>query len=329
MSAKFEPIIGRYMHLDLFGRPHRIYVEEAGEGTPLLCLHTAGADGRQYRALMNDARVTRNHRVIAFDMPWHGKSSPPAGWHDEEYQLTSAQYTTMILEIMTALELDRPILIGCSIGGRIALHLALEHPEALPRHHRPAGRRACRSLLRSEFPAPARRAWRRGLRRHRLRAWSAPTRRTKSAGKRCGTTCRAAPACSKAISISTRSTATSAAASRRSTPGAARCSCCPANTTIPARRRKRWRWPTAFAGCEVTIMKGLGHFPMSENPDAFLKHLLPVLEKIGGALISTAVSASAGKRSRGAPSVRPICRAAAARGDPASEARTLAMVALP
>ena len=65
MSAKFEPIIGRYMHLDLFGRPHRIYVEEAGEGTPLLCLHTAGSDGRQYRGLMNDTRVTRNHRVIA------------------------------------------------------------------------------------------------------------------------------------------------------------------------------------------------------------------------------------------------------------------------
>ena len=39
----FEPIIGRYMHLDLFGRQHRIYVEEAGEGTPLLCLHTAGS----------------------------------------------------------------------------------------------------------------------------------------------------------------------------------------------------------------------------------------------------------------------------------------------
>ena len=122
----------------------------------MLCLHTAGADGRQYRALMNDARITRRHRVIAFDMPWHGKSSPPAGWHNEEYQLTSAQYTTMILEIMSALELDRPILIGCSIGGRIALHLALEHPEALPRHHRLAGRRACRSLLRPEFPAPAR-----------------------------------------------------------------------------------------------------------------------------------------------------------------------------
>jgi hypothetical protein len=27
-------------------------------------------------------------------------------------------------------------------------------------------------------------------------------------------------------------------------------------------------------------MKGLGHFPMSEDPQAFLTHLLPVLEKI-------------------------------------------------
>ncbi len=57
-DAQFEPIIGRYMHLDLFGRKHRIYIEESGEGTPLLCLHTAGSDGRQYRALMNDGRIT-------------------------------------------------------------------------------------------------------------------------------------------------------------------------------------------------------------------------------------------------------------------------------
>ena len=38
----------------------------------------------------------------------------------------------------------------------------------------------------------------------------------------------------------------------------------------------------SIPGCEATIMKGLGHFPMSENPEAFLKYLLPVLEKIGG-----------------------------------------------
>ena len=77
MSPRFEPAIGRYLHLDLLGKPHRLYVEEAGSGVPLLCLHTAGSDGRQYRGLLNDARITRNFRVIVFDMPWHGKSSPP------------------------------------------------------------------------------------------------------------------------------------------------------------------------------------------------------------------------------------------------------------
>ena len=60
-------------------RPHRLYIEEAGQGIPLLCLHTAGSDGRQYRGLLNDKRITDNYRVIVFDMPWHGKSSPPAG----------------------------------------------------------------------------------------------------------------------------------------------------------------------------------------------------------------------------------------------------------
>src|SRR5256885_8257508 len=30
MSPRFEPAIGRYLHLDLLGRPHRLYLEEAG-----------------------------------------------------------------------------------------------------------------------------------------------------------------------------------------------------------------------------------------------------------------------------------------------------------
>src|SRR5205807_3951113 len=129
MSPRFEPAIGRYLHLDLLGRPHRLYLEEAGSGIPLLCLHTAGSDGRQYRGLLNDAHITQNYRVIVFDMPWHGKSSPPLGWENEEYRLTSRDYVRMILEVTAALELDQPVVMGCSIGGRIVLHLAHEHPE--------------------------------------------------------------------------------------------------------------------------------------------------------------------------------------------------------
>ena len=68
-----EPIVGRYMHLDLNGHVHRVYVEESGSGVPLLCLHTAGSDTRQYRAIQNDPEILKEFRVIAFDLPWHGK----------------------------------------------------------------------------------------------------------------------------------------------------------------------------------------------------------------------------------------------------------------
>src|SRR6185369_5372900 len=115
-TATFEPIVGRYLRVELLGRPHRVYVEEAGSGVPLLCLHTAGADGRQYRALLNDAEILKNFRVIAFDLPWHGKCSPPAGWRDiEEYRLTPRDYMDIILGVSDALQLDRPVANGWSI----------------------------------------------------------------------------------------------------------------------------------------------------------------------------------------------------------------------
>jgi pimeloyl-ACP methyl ester carboxylesterase len=122
-----DPVVGRYLRLDIEGRPHRVYFEEAGEGIPLLCLHTAGADGRQYRALMNDAEITRRFRVIAFDLPWHGKSSPPPGFENEFYMLTTDRYVSTVMTVKRALNLERPIVMGCSIGGRAVLHLALRH----------------------------------------------------------------------------------------------------------------------------------------------------------------------------------------------------------
>jgi pimeloyl-ACP methyl ester carboxylesterase len=122
-----EPGIGRYLRLDFKGRPHRIYFEEAGQGIPLVCLHTAGADGRQYRALLNDAEITRRFRVIVFDLPWHGKSSPPPGFEGEAYQLTTDLYVDTVMAVCRALRLDRPVVMGCSIGGRAVLHLALRH----------------------------------------------------------------------------------------------------------------------------------------------------------------------------------------------------------
>ena len=122
-----EPVIGRYLRLDFNGKPHRIYFEEAGQGIPLVCLHTAGADGRQYRALLNDAEITQRFRVLVFDLPWHGKSSPPPGFEREAYKLTTDLYVDTVMAFCRALKLERPVVMGCSIGGRAVLHLALRH----------------------------------------------------------------------------------------------------------------------------------------------------------------------------------------------------------
>ena len=127
MPARIDPIVGRYLHVTLQQRPHRLYFEEAGTGIPLVCLHTAGSDGRQFRHLMTDAAITEHFRVIAFDLPWHGKSDAADGWQDEEYRLTTASYTEAIRTFCAALELERPVVIGCSIGGRIVLNLAIHH----------------------------------------------------------------------------------------------------------------------------------------------------------------------------------------------------------
>jgi pimeloyl-ACP methyl ester carboxylesterase len=124
-----EPITGRYLHIERAGTTYRTYFEESGEGVPLVCLHTAGADSRLYRHLLTDDEILRHHRVIAFDMPWHGRSLPPDGWETVEYQLTRRDYIDFVVAFCDALELDAPILLGCSMGGYLTLDIAHECPQ--------------------------------------------------------------------------------------------------------------------------------------------------------------------------------------------------------
>ncbi len=121
---EYEPITGRYLAVDCAGTRYRIFVEEAGGGVPLLCLHTAGADSRQYRHLLNDREVTDRFRVIAFDLPWHGRSNPPDGWWLTRYRLTTASYLGIIRAVWEAMGLERPVVLGCSMGGAIVLKVA-------------------------------------------------------------------------------------------------------------------------------------------------------------------------------------------------------------
>jgi pimeloyl-ACP methyl ester carboxylesterase len=128
---QYEPIAGRYFSVGIDGVEHRIFVEEAGRGIPLLCLHTAGADSRQYRHLLNDEEVSDRFRVIAFDLPYHGRSTPPDGWWLSKYRLTTKSYLAMIRAVWQGLALEKPVVLGCSMGGAIVLKLAAEHQDEL------------------------------------------------------------------------------------------------------------------------------------------------------------------------------------------------------
>jgi len=131
--AKIEPITGRYLDLSYEGVDYRVYFEENGNGIPLVCLHTACADGRQWRHQLCDPDITKDYRVVAFDLPRHGKSNPPKNYYleEEEYKLTTLFYTEFIMSFCKALELERPVIIGSSMGGNVCLPLALKYDNDL------------------------------------------------------------------------------------------------------------------------------------------------------------------------------------------------------
>jgi len=276
---EFEPIMGRYLSVRLDGAKHRVYVEEAGRGMPLLCLHTAGADSRQYRHVLNDADVTDRFRVVAFDLPYHGRSTPPDGWWLEKYRLTTTSYLEMVRAVWLALGLERPVVLGCSMGGAIVLKIAAEFQDELSgvvglessayapgRYneflHHPAihGGELCASYtygLNSPLsPEASRRenwwyysqsgpgVYQGDVYFYSL-DWDAREDLNRIDTNRCK------------VALLT---------------GEYDYSCTPQMSEAVA---------AAIPGSRLTIMKGMGHFPMIENYPAFRPHLLAALDHVG------------------------------------------------
>lgn len=274
----FEPITGRYLHLDLLGKPHRLYVEEAGTGIPLLCLHTANSDTRQYRGVLNDAATLRKFRVIAFDLPYHGKSSPPAGWHTHEYTMTPREYMDIILAVCDALALERPVVMGCSIGGRIVLRLALEH------------RARFSALIGVQAGAYSERGydlnWMYRPDIHGgdfaaalVSGLVGPAATEANRWETLWHYMQGGPGVFKGDLVSYGSDDLRPRVGEIDTQecplylltGEYDYSCTPENTLELER---------LIPGAKATIMRGVGHFPMSEDPALFLMHLRPVLAEI-------------------------------------------------
>lgn len=128
-------VTGGYVPVTVNGTTYQIYYETAGKpasegGRDVLCMHTAGADARQFHGLMADPRITEGHRLVAFDLPFHGKSPPPEGALQGSWRLNTDLYVALIMGFIAAAGLDKPIALGASMSGEICLELAYRHPEA-------------------------------------------------------------------------------------------------------------------------------------------------------------------------------------------------------
>lgn len=129
-----EALEAGYIWLEFEGEKYRTYYETAGDGdVPLVLLHTASADSRQYRHLMNDEDLLDQFTLYTFDVPWHGQTFPPltTDWWTDEYRLTTDFYAGFIMTFIRAFDLDQPGVVGCSMGGAIVLELAHTYADEL------------------------------------------------------------------------------------------------------------------------------------------------------------------------------------------------------
>lgn len=107
-------------------QPFRVHYVEAGQGDPLLLCHGFTGSVENWRPVIE--ALSADRRVIAFDLPGHGKTDVPA---DEAFSMAGA---IRILErLVDALQLGQVDLLGYSMGGRFALSFACEHPEHVRR----------------------------------------------------------------------------------------------------------------------------------------------------------------------------------------------------
>jgi pimeloyl-ACP methyl ester carboxylesterase len=96
--------------------------EEAGKGDPpFLFVHCWCCDHSFFAGQV--AHFKHTHRVVAVDLRGHGASDKP----HQEYTLVS--FVDDLVWLCDRLELTKPVIVGHSMGGNVALELAVRHPD--------------------------------------------------------------------------------------------------------------------------------------------------------------------------------------------------------
>ena len=101
---------------------YRTRIIEAGSGPALFLLHGTGGHAENYAR--NIAALAQDFHVIAMDFLWHGKSQTEG--YDPQ---VIPSLVDQVIDVMDQLAIDSACIEGQSMGGWVAMQLALRHPE--------------------------------------------------------------------------------------------------------------------------------------------------------------------------------------------------------
>lgn len=104
--------------------PLQLAFEDLGDGPPVVVLHGLFGSSRNWRGIAR--ALSAEHRVICVDLRNHGRS-PWIG------SMTYSEMAADVRALIRSEQLDRPVVIGHSMGGKTAMTLALESPESVGR----------------------------------------------------------------------------------------------------------------------------------------------------------------------------------------------------
>jgi pimeloyl-ACP methyl ester carboxylesterase len=120
-AEKQVPASGRFVEIG----GNRIHYLQAGQGHPILFVHGLGGQLHHFRHTLFD-RLSGDYHVIALDRPGSGYSVRAKGASGR-----LREQAKVISDFIDALSLERPLIVGHSLGGAVALATALDHPDQI------------------------------------------------------------------------------------------------------------------------------------------------------------------------------------------------------
>src|SRR3954454_9517423 len=102
-----------------------LYLETSGSGRPMILLHGALGSGEMFGPVL--PALAEHHQVIAVDLQGHGRTA------DIDRPIDVRLMADDIGALIEHLDLDRPDVVGYSLGGGVALQTAVRHPDKVRR----------------------------------------------------------------------------------------------------------------------------------------------------------------------------------------------------